>query len=104
MVGTNMFSERRWIRFSISAMAALLAAAVASAQSVDAEISGMVLDPSGSPVARAKVSLTNQDSGLARSVQADSDGRYRITAIPPGRYSLKTEATGFRAETVTDIV
>src|SRR6266851_2705514 len=99
-----MFSERRWIRFLTWAMVALLAAAVASAQSGDAEIAGMVQDPSSSPVASAKVSLTNQDSGVARSVLTDSDGRYRFSAIPPGRYSLKTEATGFRLESVTDIV
>src|SRR5882724_11973216 len=99
-----MFSERRWIRFLTWAMVALLAAAVASAQSGDAEIAGMVQDPSSSPVASAKVSLTNQDSGVARSVLTDSDGRYRFSAIPPGRYSLKTEATGFRLENITDIV
>jgi hypothetical protein len=98
-----MFFKRVWIWYWISVMAALFAAA-AFGQSGDAEISGMILDASRSPVAGAKVSLTNQDSGVARSVVAESDGRYRFSAIPPGRYSLKTEATGFKMESVTDIV
>src|SRR5712691_9924444 len=100
MGGISMSFERGWI----SVVAALFMAAAASAQSGDAEISGMILDPSRSPVAGAKVTLTNQDSGVARSVLADSDGRYRFSAVPPGRYSLKTEATGFKLESVTDIV
>ncbi|MBZ5621356.1 MAG: carboxypeptidase regulatory-like domain-containing protein [Acidobacteriia bacterium] len=90
--------------FWISASLALLMGAAASAQSGNAEITGVVKDPSGSPAAGAALSLTNQDSGVARSVVADSEGRYRFPAILPGRYSLKTEATGFRTETVTDIV
>src|SRR6266849_380265 len=100
MGGISMSFERGWI----SVVAALFVVAVASAQSGDAEISGVILDPSRSPVAGAKVSLTNQDSGVARSVLADSDGRYRFSAIPPGRYALKTEAAGFKLESVTDIV
>src|SRR5258708_4794745 len=99
-----MFSDGRWASFWISASLALFVVAVASAQSGNADITGMVKDPSGAPVAGATLSLTNQDSGVARSGVADSEGRYRFSAILPGRYSLKTEAAGFRPETITDIV
>jgi hypothetical protein len=85
-------------------IAILLLTVMASAQVGDADIAGIVKDPSGAPIAAAKVTLTNQDSGVARTFTADSEGRYRFSAIAPGRYSLKTEATGFRTETITDIV
>ncbi len=86
------------------AIIATFAAGLAMAQIGDAEITGAVKDPTGAPVAGAAVTLTNQDSGFTRVVTADTEGRYRFSAIPPGRYSLKTEATGFKTESITDLV
>lgn len=73
------------------------------AQASDAEVTGIVKDPSGGPVASTTVTLTNQDSGFTRTSTTDADGRYRFVALQPGRYSLKIEATGFKTETVTGI-
>src|SRR5260370_15250092 len=95
---------RTTLRWTSAVMVVLFLAAIAPAQVGDADIAGVVKDPSGAPIAAAKVTLTNQDSGVARTFTADSEGRYRFSAIAPGRYSLKTEATGFRTETITDIV
>src|SRR3954468_17128883 len=91
---------------SISGLAAVVSLAVLMtgtiyAQSGDGEIAGLVKDPTGAPVAGATVSLVNQDSGVTRTTSADSDGRYHFITISPGRYSLKTEAVGFKPETVT---
>ncbi len=76
---------------------------LAIAQTSDAELSGAVKDPSGAPVAGAKVTATNQDTGVSRSLTTDADGRYRFTVLP-GRYSLTAEANGFKKETMTDMV
>src|SRR5260370_30000898 len=98
------FQKRRalWI---LSAASAFLALAVAAlAQVGDAELSGIVTDPSGAPVAGAKLSLTNEDSGVNRAVIADTEGRYRFPALAPGRYVLKTEAVGFRTASLTGIL
>ena len=75
----------------------------AYAQTSEAEIAGTIKDPSAAPVANAKVTVTNQDSGVAYATVADTDGRYRV-AVPPGRYALRVEATGFRIENITDLV
>jgi hypothetical protein len=83
---------------------ATFATGLAVAQVGDAEMAGSVKDPTGAPVPSAKLTLTNQDSGVARSTNSDGDGRYHFAAILPGRYSIKAEATGFRTETVTDMV
>jgi hypothetical protein len=93
-------SASQWI--SLTIVASLLAS-IGFAQSSDAEIAGAIKDPSGTAIASAKVTLTNQDSGVARSAAADTEGRYRF-AVAPGKYSLKIEATGFRSETITDLV
>jgi hypothetical protein len=79
-------------------------AALSFGQAGDAEIGGLVKDASGAAVAGATVTLTNQDSGVVRSAVADPEGRYRLLALPPGRYSLKVEAPGFKSEAVTDLV
>lgn len=70
----------------------------------DAEITGLVKDPSGSAIPGATATLTNQDSGVTRIFKSDADGRYRFAAVLPGRYSLKVEATGFVTATIADIV
>ena len=76
----------------------------AFAQASDAEIAGVAKDASGGPVVAANVTLSNQDSGFTRASTTDAEGRYRFPALAPGRYSLKLEATGFKAENVTGIV
>jgi hypothetical protein len=53
--------KRRALWFLLAAIAFVALAAVALAQVGDAEISGIVTDPSGAPVAGAKLSLTNED-------------------------------------------
>jgi hypothetical protein len=97
-------NERRGWQFEIAAIAAAFLAAIASGQAGDAEISGLVKDPTGSVVASAAATVTNQDSGVTRSTLTGADGRYRFIALPPGRYMLKIEAAGFKTESITDLV
>src|SRR5215813_11715624 len=97
-------SQRRLAVYSskylAAAIAAVFLAAAAFGQAGDAEISGIVKDPSGAVVAGATATVTNQDSGVTRSTTADTDGRYRFITLPPGRYSLKVEAPGFKTDSV----
>jgi outer membrane receptor protein involved in Fe transport len=98
----NQKRSALWILLAV--LAFLAPAAVALAQVGDAELSGIVTDPSGAPVASAKLSLINEDSGVSRALPADAEGRYRFPALAPGRYSLKVEAAGFRSSSLTGIV
>ena len=94
-----------WVlRCTRVALAAILMTTMAAAQSGDAEITGLVKDPSGAPIVGTTVTLVNQDSSVTRTAVTDNEGRYRLVALPPGRYSLRVEATGFKTETVTDMV
>ncbi|HUI54398.1 MAG TPA: TonB-dependent receptor [Bryobacteraceae bacterium] len=82
----------------------MLIVGAAVAQTFDADISGLVKDPAGSSIPNATLTLTNQDTGVARTIKSDTDGRYRFYPVPPGRYALKVEATGFSPSTTTGMV
>jgi hypothetical protein len=69
----------------------------ASAQSDTAQVIGAVRDAQGSAIADATVTALNIDTGFSRRVTTDADGQYRVTALPPGRYTLTAERTGFRS-------
>jgi hypothetical protein len=99
-----MFSANRTVwHFVSAALLAVLLTPMSLGQAGDAEIGGLVKDPSGATVAGATATLTNQDSGVTRATTAGADGQYRFVALPPGRYSLKVEATGFKTEAVTGL-
>ena len=92
------------LRWAIIVLVSIQAVTIGFAQSGDAEITGLIKDPSGAPIVSTTVTLINSDSGVTRSATTDNEGRYRLVALPPGRYSLKVEATGFKTETVTGMV
>jgi len=79
------------------AVMALLALAPmpAAAQVNTAELGGTVLDPSNAGVPGATVTLKNLANGATRSTTSDPQGRYLLVNLPPGRYELTVQATGF---------
>jgi outer membrane receptor protein involved in Fe transport len=60
-----------------------------------ATISGTVKDSSGAVVPGAKVTATNEDTNLSRSVLADDAGQYVIPLLPLGAYRVRVEKDGF---------
>lgn len=59
-----------------------------------ASVSGFVKDANKSPVAAATIRLRSKN-GLAGIAVSDHDGAYRLSAIPPGEYTLDAEKPGF---------
>ena len=55
----------------------------------------MVSDPSGAPVLAVQVSARNLETGAARSVTTNENGRYEILSLPVGRYEIKATKPGF---------
>src|SRR5438105_2222034 len=72
----------------------LLLASVSWAQ-FSANIQGVVQDPSGAGVPRAKVDLTNTATHVTTITQTDSSGNYRFGSVAPGSYRVTAEASGF---------
>ena len=86
--------------YAVKALGLLLAVVVLSlgawAQSDNANVSGVITDPSGATVPNAKVTLRNQANGLTREATTNQSGVYSIPTIPPGMYTITVEATGFK--------
>ncbi|HXZ26431.1 MAG TPA: TonB-dependent receptor [Terriglobales bacterium] len=70
----------------------LLAAVVWAQDASTGAISGTVSDATGARVADARVTATNQASGVARSTASDSEGRFSLQMLTPGLYTLRVEA------------
>ncbi|MBM3783312.1 MAG: TonB-dependent receptor [Acidobacteria bacterium] len=75
----------------------LLAASLAMfAQTSTSQISGTITDSSAATVPGANVILTNDATGVALKQTTTAAGVYAFPSIPPGGYSIKVEAAGFR--------
>ena len=59
-------------------------------------IAGVIADPTGAMVPRARVKVVNTDTGATTSTTTDSGGRYSFAALPAGPYILEVEAKGFQ--------
>src|SRR5713226_302882 len=71
-----------------------------AAQDATGRVIGVVTDPTGSVVPKAKVTVTNVETGVSRDTVTDGDGSYQILLVPIGAYTVSVEAQGFR-KTVT---
>jgi hypothetical protein len=94
-------------RLAIICLLALLCCLVsvtATAQSAStATIVGTVVDPQGAVVPAAKVTATNQGTGISRTATTTSSGNYVIPNLAPGTYTVKVSAKGFSEGSVKDI-
>ena len=90
-----MSLSRLFVRNTVFAACAVFLATAAHAQ-FKASIQGTVMDPQGTAVPGAKVTIANQDTGVSRDTVASGEGFYRIGELPPGKYSVTVEAPGFK--------
>ncbi|HEV2273345.1 MAG TPA: TonB-dependent receptor [Acidobacteriaceae bacterium] len=93
----------RFVVYCLATFTFLLLGLPAFAQNTEASLTGQVLDPSGATIASAKVTVTNAGTGIARSVQSNSSGRYLVTNLNPGAYNVSVEASGFTTKVLTGI-
>ncbi len=98
-----MFMSRGWC----CALATLLCAAVicspAQAQ-VSGRITGTVVDPSGSIVVGAAITLVNERTGDVRTAESNETGSFVFPNVPPSSYSVLVQAKGFTALEKTSLV
>jgi hypothetical protein len=84
-------------------VALLVCTSLASAQTPSGEISGTVVDSSGSVLPGVRVTLTNAATNAIRLTQSNESGVYVFPAVPPGTYNLKVELEGFSTAEQTNI-
>jgi hypothetical protein len=71
----------------------------ASAQVSSGKIVGVVQDKSSGVLPGATIVARNLATGVARDAVTNDRGRYEIPGLPPGRYEIEAELTGFRRTT-----
>jgi hypothetical protein len=81
-------------RFLLLALFLLLACAGAIAQE-NAELTGVVTDPSGAVIPNASITLTNVATGESRTGASNASGLYDFSGLRIGTYTLKVNANGF---------
>jgi Carboxypeptidase regulatory-like domain len=81
----------------------LCAPAIASGQQFRGALVGTVTDPAGALVPEARVTLTGIATNTTIATRTNGDGFYVIEYIPPGRYRLRVEASGFQPVTLEAI-
>jgi hypothetical protein len=88
---------RRAMQALVLSLAALLLCLPVMAQSTTGRILGLVTDPSGAVVAGANVTVTDVQRGAKRTLVTDTSGQYVAPNLPPGLYTVRVEATGFKS-------
>src|SRR5260370_16061092 len=76
----------------------------AQSESINATIRGRISDPSDQPVAGAKATAVNNETGYSRSVDPAEDGYYVIASLPLGAYTVTVMKDGFATLKFTEIV
>ena len=89
---------------TLFALLILSSAVIALGQAVTGTILGRVTDSTGAVVAGASVQIQNTETGLSRTEQADSEGRYSARNLPLGSYSVTVQQAGFQTAVRRGIV
>jgi len=74
------------------------------ATTTQAQLNGVVRDQSGGAVAKAAITLREVDTNSTYTTTSNTDGLYTFAIVPPGRYELTAEFSGFGKYTQTGIV
>lgn len=74
-----------------------------AAQTVAGSISGLITDPSGAAITGASIVVTDIERNVTFRASSNDSGFYLVTPLPPGRYKVRAEKTGFRAYVLEEL-
>src|SRR5579871_3486809 len=74
----------------------LLAGHGAMAQAVRGAVLGSVTDKTGGVLPGVTVNVTNTETGVVQTTVSDAQGRYSVTDVLPGTYSVESSLSGFQ--------
>jgi hypothetical protein len=84
-------------------LALLLSVAPLRAQ-VQSGINGTVVDSSQAVISEARVTITNNSTGVVSNTLTSTAGTFNAIGLIPGQYSVAVDATGFRKSQTTVVV
>jgi hypothetical protein len=80
---------------ALSLLALLFAPAALTAQQQLAAVQGTITDQTGAVLPGVTVTVTNVNTGIARTVATNESGLYRVSSLDPGTYRVLAELQGF---------
>src|SRR4030095_8906485 len=93
------------VRRSIVALLfTVLLGVVSFGQSTSGSITGTVVDNTGAIISDATVTVANEATSLARTIKTNSSGVFVAPQLPPGRYDITVEKSGFKKLVKTEII
>ena len=92
------------MRLALLAVAVLLSAFPASAQTLYGTLVGNVTDETGLAVPGATVKITHAETTQSRESTTSSAGSYNFPNIPTGTYQVDVTLTGFQSASSRDVI
>src|SRR5688572_8495038 len=87
------------LRKAAAALALILIAGPAAAQTTTSDISGLITDPQKAALSDVTVVATNTETGLTRETRSHGSGVYRLAGLPIGTYEVVAMLPGLRSYT-----
>jgi len=92
-------------RFALVLLLLQIVIASAAVAQVDrAVLEGTVTDPSGGAIAGANIKILAVETGLSQGQRTNSNGYYRLPALPVGRYTITASNNSFKTKIIDDVV
>src|SRR5829696_7737113 len=95
---------RRMIVAMIAVCTFALAATSAAAQQTTGNIQGRIVDAQKAAVPGVTVTAKSATTGFTRTEVTDTEGIYRLNALPVGNYDVHVELSGFAPKDLNAIV
>lgn len=81
----------------------LLCALLLAAQSISSNLVGTVVDAQGLPVAKAMLKMISRTTNAEFRAESGGEGGFRVSALPPGEYTVEVTAAGFGRLTFSNV-
>jgi hypothetical protein len=98
-------ARRSWVLVIVAVLALVSLSAPSFAQvgTAGSQLTGTVRDASGGAVTKASVTLREMDTNRNYNAMTNDSGFYIFPSVPPGRYEVTVDATGFAKFTLSGI-
>ena len=89
-----------WLGLAVSMV---LATSLLAQSAGTGALTGTVNDPTGAVVPGVTVLLVSLETNQSRTVTTGGDGAYKFSLLPPGNYSVRFSAPGFKTSEVASV-
>ena len=72
-------------------------------QAVYGSIFGTVTDSSGAAMPRVRIAVSSPERGTQSETVTNGTGNYELLHLLPGRYTVTSQASGFKTSEITDV-